>query len=566
MDKMNKRIIILLLLICNISILFSQVEKVKKPKLVIGIVVDQMRFDYLYKYENKYGNGGFKRMLREGYNFKNAHVNYAPTVTAAGHASIYTGTTPALHGIIGNSWFDRYKNDIVGNVDDPTETIIGSTEVNDIGVSPKKMLTSTISDELRVGTNFKSKVISISLKDRGAILPGGHTANAAYWHDYQTSPGYFVSSSYYMQTLPKWVSVFNSLEKSNAYLNTIWETLYPIESYTESAADANNFEHTIGGKRLPTFPYDLASMRKRYKKKYTEYQLLWATPGGNSLLTDFALAAIKNEKLGSDESTDLLNISFSVPDAAGHTYGPQSVEIEDIYLRLDKNIETLLNSLDSNIGKDNYVVFLTADHAAIQVASYLKEHKLPTGIARIKQYRDTLNMHLTSKYGKKSWIQYFEGDQLYLNRAAISDRKLVLKDVQQEVADFLINLKGINSALTSHHLLVNNYDNGLRQVVQKGHHPKRSGDVVLVFDPGIIQNSDSTVDVNAIKGTTHGSVYAYDTHIPLLWMGSGIHKGSSVRKVGITDIAPSLAMILNLQLPSGSTGNPLQEIFINKNE
>ncbi len=173
---MNKRIIISLLLICNISILFSQVENVKKPKLVIGIVVDQMRFDYLYKYENKYGNGGFKRMLREGYNFKNAHVNYAPTVTAAGHASIYTGTSPALHGIIGNSWFDRYNNDIVGNVDDPTETIIGSTEVNDFGVSPKKMLTSTISDELRLGTNFKSKVISISLKDRGAMLPVGKSA------------------------------------------------------------------------------------------------------------------------------------------------------------------------------------------------------------------------------------------------------------------------------------------------------------------------------------------------------------------------------------------------------
>ncbi len=563
---MNKRIIIYLLLICNSSILFSQGEIVKKPKLVIGIVVDQMRFDYLYRYENKYGDGGFKRMLKEGYNYKNAHVNYAPTVTAAGHASIYTGTTPAIHGIIGNSWFDRYRNDIVGNVEDPTVTIIGSTEVNVWGASPKKMLTNTISDELRLGTNFKSKVISISLKDRGAILPGGHTSNAAYWHDYQTSPGYFVSSSYYMKTLPKWVTDFNALEKSNTYLNTSWETLYPIESYTESAVDANNFEHTIGGKQLPTFPYDLASMRKRYKKKYNEYQLLWATPGGNSLLTDFALAAIKNEKLGNDESTDLLNISFTVPDAAGHTFGPQSIEIEDIYLRLDKNIETLLNFLDNNIGKDNYVVFLTADHAAIHVASYLKEHKLPTGIARIKEYRDTLNTHLTSKYGKKSWIQYFEDEQIYLNRTSISERKLELKDVQQEVADFLITLEGINSALTSHQLLIHNYDSGIRQSVQKGHHAKRSGDVVLIFDPGVVQNSDSTIDINTIKGTTHGSAYAYDTHIPLLWMGSGIQKGSSVRKVGITDIAPSLSMILNLQLPSGSTGNPLPEIFTKKKE
>ena len=426
------------------------------------------------------------------------------------------------------------------------------------------MLTSTISDELRLGSNFKSKVISISLKDLGAILPGGHNANGAYWHDYKTSPGYFVSSSYYMQTLPKWVRDFNALEKSDAYLNASWKTLYPIESYTESAADANNFENTIGGKQLPTFPYDLASMRKRYKQKYAEHQLLWATPNGNSLLIDFALAAIKNENLGDDENTDLLNISFSVPDVAGHTYGPQSIEIEDIYLRLDKNIETLLDSLDNNIGKDNYTVFLTSDHAAIHVASYLQEHKLPTGIARIKQYKDTLNMHLRSKYGKRSWIQYFEGAQVYLNRTTISDRKLVLKEVQQEVADFLINLKGINSVYTSHHLLVQNYNNGLRQTVQKGHHPKRSGDVVLVFDPGFIVNSDSTVGVNTIKGTTHGSAFAYDTHIPMLWMGSGIPNGSSVRKVGITDITPSLAMMLNLQLPSGSSGKPLQEIFINK--
>jgi len=558
---MNRLISLTVLFIIIWSFSYSQTDALNKPKLVVGIVVDQMRFDHLYKYQEKYGDGGFNRLMKEGFNFKNAHYNYIPTVTAAGHASIYTGTTPAVHGIIGNSWFNRYKNIEIGNVEDTTEIIIGSMEGNVKGVSPRNLFSTTISDQLRLGNNFISKVISVSLKDRGAILPGGYTANAAYWLDWQTSPGYFVSSSFYMESLPDWVTTFNKSEKSSKYLDDVWNTLYPIESYTESDTDDNTFERTLRGKSSPTFPYDFNELRKTYRELGAEYQMLWLSPKGNTILTEFAIEAIKHENLGVDNKTDLINISYSVPDVVGHTFGPQSVELEDIYLRLDKDIEHLLKYLDKTIGKEDYLLFLTSDHGAIPVASYLNQHKLPTGVARVNQYNDSLSNYLNTKYGRNSWIQSFDGESIYLNRDLIVESGLQLRLIQQEVAGFLIELEGINIALTAFQLQNSEYTMGTKAQIQQGYHPKRSGDILLAFNPGFIQNSNSEIEISEVQGTTHGSGYAYDTHVPMLWHGWSIPKGESVRKVSITDIAPSLAMLLNLQLPNGSTGVPLDELF-----
>jgi predicted AlkP superfamily pyrophosphatase or phosphodiesterase len=559
---MNRFIAVIILFNINVSLLHSQTENLKKPKLIVGIVVDQMRFDQLYRYEEKYSDDGFKRIMKEGFNYKNAHFNFTPTVTASGHASIYTGTTPSMHGIIGNSWFDRHKNQDVRNVKDTSETIIGSKEQNQTGISPKMLLSSTISDQLRLSNNFKSKVISISLKDRGAVLPGGHTANAAYWYDWQSSPGYFVSSSYYMNELPDWVVKFNKQGSSNQYLDTVWNTLYPIENYNESIADNNSYERTLRGKTNPIFPYDFKAFRKIYKDLNAEYQLLWVSPAGDKLLTEFAMETIKNENLGADEVTDMLTISYSVPDVAGHTFGLQSIEIEDIYLRLDIEIGNLLKFLDEMVGIGDYILFLTSDHGAISVASYLNDFNIPTGIARIERYKDNLISYLNTKLGEDSWIQSFDGDQVYLNRTAISKRGLQLQSIQQDVANFLVNLDGIKSALTAHQLQTNEYNNGLRNLLQNGYHQKRSGDVLFVFDPGVIQTRNSDINISSVKGSTHGSGYAYDTHVPLLWFGFGIPRGTSIRKVSITDISSTLAMMLNLQLPSGNTGCPLKEIFI----
>jgi len=540
---------------------FSQTNQTGTPKLVVGIVVDQMSFEQLYKYQEKFSEGGFARLIGEGFNFKNTQYNYIPTVTAAGHSSIYTGTSPATHGIIGNSWFQRKENAIIGNVDDPIEQITGSARENKTGLSPRNLLSTTISDQLKLATNFKSKVISVSLKDRGAILPGGHLANGAYWHDWQSSPGYFVSSSYYMDKLPEWVNRFNSQEKSSAFLNTTWNTLLPIESYTESAADNNTFERTLSGKVSPTFPYEFKKMREVYRTLNAEFQLIWVSPFGNTLLTEFAIEAIKNESLGLDNATDMLSISYSVPDVIGHTFGPQSVEIQDIYLRLDKDIENLLNTLDKTVGIANYTLFLTSDHAAIPTASYLNEKRLPTGIAPITEYRDNLSNYLNKKYGTREWIQNFNYEQLYLNRETIKKEKLNLAEIQQDVANFLSGLKWIRVALTAHDLQFKIYDDGIHKRLQNGYHPKRSGDILLSFEPGIIMNVDPNIAVSEIKGTTHGSGYAYDTHVPLLWFGKNIPKGASVREVSVTDIAPSLAMFLNVQLPSGCSGVPLVELF-----
>jgi len=558
--KSRKLIAVLILYIIGSSFSYGQTEGSKKPKLVVGIVVDQMRSEQLYRYATKYSEDGFKRILRDGFNFKNTQYNFTPTVTAAGHTSIYTGATPSAHGIIANGWFNRYKNKYAKSVEDTTVVLVGSKNKNNIGSSPKQLLTTTISDQLRMSTNFRSKVISVSLKDRGAVLPGGHLANAAYWHDIETSPGYFVSSSYYMDKLPKWVSKFNELEKSSKYLDTVWNTFYPIENYIESYGDNNTYELVLG-EDSPTFPYDFRKLREKYRKRNIEYLMLGFSPAGNTLLTEFAIEAIKNENLGNDEDTDMLTISYSVTDKAGHIFGPNSIEIEDIYIRLDHEISKLLNYLDKNIGKGEYTLFITSDHGAIPIASYLNDINIPTGVVRMSKYKEQLETHLNFKYGEGSWIQNFDDEQLYLNRDLIIEKGIQLKNIQQDAADFLVNLEGISSALTAYHMQSIQYNSGIKKRTQNGYNQKRSGDVILTFNAGFVQDDDSEIDVSLIKGTIHGSGYGYDIHVPLIWYGNSISPGKSVRQVSPIDIASTLTMMLNLQLPTGNTGSPLRELF-----
>ena len=557
---MRKSNILLLLFLIGYSF-YGLAQDSNKPKLVVGVIIDQMGFDQLYKYQDRYGETGFNRLLNEGFNFKNANVNYIPSETAPGHASIYTGTTPAYHGIIGNSWYDRELGNYVGNVMDSNEKIVGSLNENPNGASPQNLTATTITDELRLRSKFRSKVVSISIKDRAAILPGGKSANAAYWYNWDSSPGYFVSSSFYMRKVPKWVAKFNELGKPDAYLNETWNTLYPLDTYTASSPDDNKYEPSLGGKSSPTFPYDFKAMRDKVKKSGTEYRLLWVSPAGNTLLTEFAIAAIENEELGMDKYPDILNVSYSITDVIGHTFGPQSVEMEDIYLRLDKNLGELFAALDSKVGKNNYVLFLTSDHAAIPVVSYLRENKLDGDIARIGQYNHKLNLFLVAKYGEGSWIENFDGNQVYLNKNTVDEKKLLLPVIQQEVADFLMTQKGVYLALTAHDLQTQTYEEGLRKTMQNGYYPKRSGDVLLSYNSGTILNPNSRMAVERVKGTVHGSGYSYDTHVPLLWMGLGIPKGESVRSVNPIDITPSLAMFLNLRLPSAVQGKPLSELF-----
>tara|TARA_R110002074_G_scaffold197610_7_gene364851 strand:+ start:11901 stop:13595 length:1695 start_codon:yes stop_codon:yes gene_type:complete len=551
------------ILLVALSFFQTNAQDGSNPKLVVGVIIDQMRADYLYKYQERYGEDGFKRLIRDGFNYKNANVNYIPSETAPGHASIYTGTTPSYHGIIGNTWFDRETNAVEENVSDKLEKIVGSVIDNPYGVSPNKLMTSTITDELKKISNFKSKVISISIKDRGAVLPGGKSADGVYWHDWESSPGYFVSSSFYMETLPNWVDKFNKQEKSDAYLDETWNTLYPIETYTSSSPDDNTYEPSLGGKTSPTFPYDFKTMRETYREKGSEFQLLWISPKGNTLLTEFAITAIQEEKLGKDKYTDFLNISYSVPDVIGHTFGPQSVEMEDIYLRLDNEIATLLKALDTKIGKENYTLFFTSDHGAMENASFLNNHKLDAAIARTTNDARNLEAFLDTKYGKASWITAVNGNNLYLNKVTIDEQKLTLPIIQKEAADYLMTLPEVSFALTANDLQTFVYEEGIRKTIQNGYHVKRSGDVIISYSSGTIIHPNSNIDVEMVNGTVHGSGYSYDTHVPLIWIGKGIKSGESVREVNPIDIAPSLSMFLNIPLPSSSQGKPLTELFEN---
>ena len=512
-----------------------------KPKLVVGIVVDQMRYDYIYRYWTKFGNDGFKRLVNEGFFCRNTNFNYVPTYTGPGHASIYTGTTPAVHGIIANDWYDKTTGNNLYCAGDKNSTGVG-TAANEGKRSPVNMLTTTITDELRISSNMKSKVIGVALKDRSAILPAGHAANAAYWYD--GSVGGFITSTYYMNALPVWVQEFNKKGLAQKYLSQPWNTLLPIEMYTESLPDDNKYEFIAKGETKPVFPHNLPELMKANGG----LNMIRSTPFGNSLTKDFAIEAIKNENLGKSEATDFLAVSFSSPDYIGHAYGPNSVEQEDDYIRLDKDLAEFLKFIDEQVGKNNALIFLTADHAAPEVPSYLIDLKIPAGyVAEWKILKD-IKEYLVKTYGD-TLVLSFENQQMFLNHSVINEKKLVLEKVQSDIAAFLQNAEGVAEVLTATTLNNASFTEGSRYLMQKGFNAKRSGDILINYLPAWVDFSKT--------GTTHGSPYSYDTHVPLLFHGWNIKQGSSAEQVYITDVAATLAMMLNIQFPSGCTGKPI---------
>lgn len=513
-----------------------------KPKLVVGIVVDQMRYDYIYRYWNKFGNDGFKRLVNEGFFCRNTNFNYVPTYTGPGHASIYTGTTPAVHGIIANDWYDKTTGKNLYCAGDKNSMGLGTT-ANEGKRSPVNMLTSTITDELRISSNMKSKVIGVALKDRSSILPAGHIANAAYWYD--GSIGGFITSTYYMKDLPLWVQEFNKKELAKKYLSKPWTTLLPIEMYTESLPDDNKYEFVAKGETKPVFPHNLPDLMKANGG----LNMIRSTPFGNSLTKDFAIDVMKNENMGKSEATDFLAVSFSSPDYIGHAYGPNSVEQEDDYIRLDKDLAELLKFIDEHVGKNNALIFLTADHAAPEVPSYLIDLKIPAGYVAESKILKDLKDHLLKSYGDTLALS-FENQQVFLNHAAIDNKKLELEKVQNDVAAFLLNAEGVAEVLTATTLNNASFTEGSRYLMQKGFNAKRSGDVLVNYLPGWVDGYSKT-------GTTHGSPYSYDTHVPLIFHGWNIQHGSSAEQVYITDVAATLAMMLNIQFPNGCTGKPI---------
>ncbi len=541
---MKKRVLFYCILL-SISSLFAQkVTQVDRPKLVVGIVVDQMRYDYLTRFYNHYGNDGFKRLLNEGFNVENGHFNYIPTYTAVGHASVYTGTTPDTHGIIGNNWFDKFKRQSIYCVDDDRYKTIGAEHGGK--KSPYRLVTTTITDQLRLSQQMKGKTISMSIKDRSAVLPGGHTANAAYWFQGKDD-GKFISSTYYMKELPDWVKKFNNSKVAKTYLKQKWTTLKNIKSYTESIEDNNNFEEPFKGMDKAVFPYDLSKLAK----KNGSYDMIKNTPFGNSILVDFAKAAIKAEKLGQTGYTDFLAISFSSPDYIGHRFGVDSKEVQDNYLRLDADIAQLLEYLDKEVGKDEYTLFLTADHAAVPVPSYLQSQKIPAQYLDKKAFRKFLDDKLKSRYHAEGIIENISNFQVFLNPDVLNQNKLDKQTVSEYLVEEIINYKAIFKAVTAKTMQNTEFTSGILAHLQQGYNQKISGDILIVPNPATISYSK--------KGSTHGSGFNYDTHVPIMFYGKGIKKGSSKNYTRIIDITPTIANLLQIAFPNGSKGQVVEE-------
>jgi predicted AlkP superfamily pyrophosphatase or phosphodiesterase len=520
----------------------TQAQPVQRPKLVVGIMVDQMRWDYLYRYYDRYGKDGFKRMLTKGFSCENTFIPYTPTYTAVGHTCVYTGSVPAITGIISNYWYRRDLKRSWYCTEDSTVRTVGSN--SSAGkMSPRNMWTTTVTDELRLATNFQSKTIGIALKDRGAILPAGHSANAAYWFD--DASGGWITSTYYMNDLPAWVKALNDKKLPDQYLNQGWNTLYPIETYTQSTDDNKIYESSLSGEDN-TFPHRTDTIRTG------RYGAFRTTPYGNTFTFDMAKAAIQAEQLGKRNITDFLAISCSSTDYVGHSFGPNSIEVEDVYLRLDQDISNFLSYLDAEIGKGQYLVFLTADHAVAHVPAFMKENKIPAGAFDDADVLKWLNENAEKTFGIKNALETVTNYQLFVNNAALKTNNTDPAQFRHWAIDQLKNHPAIMTAFDLHELQAANIPAKIREMVTNGYNQKLSGDIQFVFKPQWFDGWD--------KGTTHGAWNPYDSHIPLVWYGWRIKPGKSNHEVYMTDIAPTVAAMLRIQMPNGSIGKVIEEI------
>lgn len=518
----------------------SNAAAIERPKLVVGIVVDQMRWDYLYRYQKRYTDGGFKRLLGEGFSCENTMIPYVPSVTAIGHTCIYTGSVPSIHGIAGNNFVKDGKK--VYCTDDDSIKPVGTTSGAAL-MSPRNLWVSTIGDEMKIASNGRAKVVGVALKDRASILPAGHNPNGAFWFDDQT--GCFITSSYYMDRLPKWVEAFNDKRLPEQYLSQKWNTLYSKNTYTESTTDENEYENGIREGVKATLPLNLPELYKKYG-----YGIIRNTPFGNSLTLDMAKAAIDGEQLGADDETDLLAVSCSSTDYIGHQVGTHAIETEDTYLRLDKAIADFLTYLDSKVGKGNYLVFLSADHGAMNNAAFLQDRRIPAGSWDASATAKKLNHVLAKEYPEagdivKTVMNY----QVFFNRDEIKSKQLDFDNIKQTVVNVLKEDPSVLYACDMAKASTESIPEEVKSRIINGYNRERSGDVVIILKPNFY--------AHGMKGTDHGAWNSYDTHIPLVFMGWGIKHGATTKQTFMTDIAPTIAAMLHVQAPNGCVGKAI---------
>jgi predicted AlkP superfamily pyrophosphatase or phosphodiesterase len=534
---MKKQIIFGMLLF--FAALAAQAQKPVKPssapKLVVGIMVDQMRWDYLYRFQARYGNNGFKRILREGFTSENAYISYAQTVTAAGHASVYTGSVPAINGIMGNEWYSRSLKRDVYCAEDSTVQILGGNGKGQ-PMSPKNLLTTTVTDELKMATNFRSKVIGVAMKDRGSILPAGHRPDGAYW--YESASGNFVTSTWYMQELTPWATAFNQRRVTDSLYKLNWNLSYPFDTYVQSDLSHPNYASN-------PFP------RKLEGNVGKNQGAIASTPWGNTLTLEFSKAAIEAEQMGADSIPDFLAISLSSPDYIGHAFGPNSVEVEDNYLKLDRELAAFFDYLDKKVGKGQYLFFMTADHAVSHSPGFNAKYQLPGKAMKSNKRAENATMQ---KFGLSKLVEASANYQVYLDRNAIEKAGADFNAVKSFFIQELNKEEDVLMAFDNANISAANIPAEYKEMFLKGYNHKLAGDVQVVYNSGYFYTSNPT-------GSTHGSMYPYDSHIPLLWMGWGIKQGASHRKVYMSDIAATVSALLKIQMPSGNVGSVIEEVI-----
>jgi predicted AlkP superfamily pyrophosphatase or phosphodiesterase len=521
-----------------------------KPKLVVAIIIEQLRFDQIEKFADRLGQNGIRRLLNEGTSFQNASYQYMLTQSAPAHATISTGTEPAWHGITSDNWYLALRNEYIYCSKDMNVRPAGDTLPSG-SHSPVNLLASTFTDELKMATGGNSKVFGIGLKEHPAIFSAGHSADGAYWFD--NASGSWISSSWYIDSLPAWVNDFNARKYPEAFFYSQWDLLKPLQDYSDCISDTNVFEAGFNGQNY--FPYDLRKIgNKGNPAPRHDLSIIQETPFGNTLTTSFAKELIENENLGRDDISDFLAICYTSTDYIGHRFGPSSYEMADAIFRLDKEIEDIMTYLVDSIGKKNILVYFTSAHGISEIPGILEDNRIPSGYFRQDQALYLLRSYLKALYGEGEWIKGYSERQVFLNRTLIEDSKIPLEDVQKKVARFIVQFSGISSAYPYSAFEVNDFGEGNLKRIINNFSPQRSGDVIITFYPGWVEKVNDYV-------TNHNSPYECDSHVPLIWYGWSVDRARITREVNMTDIAPTLSSILKVPYPNACTGEPLFELF-----
>lgn len=521
-----------------------------KPKLVVGIIVEQLKYDQLETFRDKLSEDGIKTLINEGTYFRNASYEYLLTQSAPGHATVSTGAEPSFHGITSDNWYVPLRNELINSTRDMSVNPVGGSYESGLH-SPTNLQASTFSDELAMASKGRSKIFGVGISAQSAILSAGHSAKTAYWFDNTT--GTWMTSTYYTDKLPAWVNDFNAMRYPETYLNGTWELLKADSYYTDCLPDSNKFEIGFGG--ISYFPYDLRKIRSKWgsgSKK--DFSLLRETPFANTLTTKFAIELIGHEKLGKDDITDYVSICYSATDNIGHRFGPSSVEMGDAVFRLDDEIRHLLKYLNDSIGKRNILVYFTSAHGISEIPDVLKSNRIPSGYFLQNQALQLLRSYLNAVYGEGDWVKGYSEKQIFLNRTLIEDARLSLDEVQQKVARFLVQFNGVSAAYPYSAFEANDFNNGNLRRIINNFSPQRSGDVIVVLNPGWVEKEGDHI-------TNHNSPYEYDSHVPLIWYGWTVNRATVTRRVNMTDVAATLSSLCRVPSPNACTGEPMTELF-----